>query len=221
MIPAITAGAAAQMPAPTLPSAPSPAGRSEAAVPTIVGPAKIAVIAFQVAVSSTNEFQRAFLEVQKKYTPKQQLLKTMGNQIDSLTKELQATGSKLTDQEKAAKASELDDKKKQFDREQQDDQSEFTQEMQGLFQQTASKVEDVLTAYAQQHGYTLVLDVANSQDNPVMYVGSPSMYITKEVVAAYNVKSGVPPPPPSAAPAASPRAPKAPPAKPGNTPPSQ
>ena len=70
-----------------MPSAPSPAERSEADVPTSVGPARIAVIAFQVTVTSTNEFQRAFLDVQKKFTPKRKLLKTMSDQIDSLTKE--------------------------------------------------------------------------------------------------------------------------------------
>lgn len=221
LITAVTA-AAAQMPSAPMPSAPAPADRSEAGVPTSVGPAKIGVIAFQAAVTSTNEFQRSFLDIQKKFTPKRQVLKTMSDQIDSLTKELEATDSKLTEQQKAARAHELDDKKKQFEREQQDDQTDFTQQMQDLFQQTASKVEDVLTAYAQQHGYTVVLDVGSSQDNPVMYVGSPSMNLTQEVVAAYNQKSGVPPPAPSAeTPARGPQAPKAPAAKPGSKPPSQ
>lgn len=198
---------------------PSAAGRPDASVPTSVGPTKIAVIAFQVAVTSTNEFQRAFLDVQKKFAPKRELLKTLNSQIESLTKELQATDSKLTDAEKAAKARELDEKKKQFDREQQDDQTDFTQQMQGLFQQTGAKVEDVLTSYAQQHGYTLVLDVANSQQNPVMYVGAPTEDITKEITAAYNTKSGVPPPPPAATAAPGAQAPKTPAAKPGTKPP--
>lgn len=222
---AFTAGAAAQVPAAPMPSAPAPAGQSAASastasVPTSVGPAKIAVVAFQVAVTQTNEFQRAFGDLQKKFQPKREALKALNDQIDSLTKELQATDSKLTDQEKAAKARQLDDKKKQFDREQQDDQTDFSQEMQELFQATGSKVYDVLSTYAQQHGFTLVLDVANSQQNPVMYA-LPTMDITKEVIAAYNTKSGVP------APAAAPATPRAPgaqtpraPAKPGTkTPP--
>jgi outer membrane protein len=217
MLTAFTAGAAAQMPAASMPSAPAPAGKSEEAVPSSVGPAKIAVIAFQVAVTQTNEFQRAFADVQKKFLPKRASLKTMSDQIDSLTKELQATGSKLSEQEQADKARDLDEKKKQYEREQQDDQTDFTQAMQDIFQQTATKVYDVLSSYAQEHGYTLVLDVANSQQNPVMFVGSPSMDITKEITAAYNVKSGVPPPP--ATPAAP--SPKAPAARPGTKPPAE
>ena len=54
----------------------------------------------------------------------------------------------------------------------------------------------MLAGYSQQHGYTLVLDVAQQQ-NPVLYA-SESTNITKQIIDAYNVKSGVPAPPPGA-----------------------
>ncbi|HWE85372.1 MAG TPA: OmpH family outer membrane protein [Terracidiphilus sp.] len=215
MVTAFTVGLAAQTPSAPAPSAPARAGTSAATAPSSVGPAKIAVIAFQVAVSSTNEFQRSFLDLQKKFEPKRQALHALSDEIDALTKQLKATDSKLTDQEKAAKAKQLDDKQKQFDREQQEDQTDFSQEVQELFSGTASKVYDVLSAYAQQHGYTLVLDVA-SQQTPVMYAHD-STNLTKEVIAAYNTKSGVPPPP-AGTPA--PQVPK-PAAKPAPKPPAQ
>ena len=62
----------------------------------------------------------------------------------------------------------IDDKKKQLERSAEDAQNDFQQEMQELYNGLASKVYDVLAAYAQQHGYTLVLDVAQQQ-NPVLY----------------------------------------------------
>jgi outer membrane protein len=68
--------------------------------------------------------------------------------------------------------------------------------MQELYNGLASKVYDVLAAYSQQHGYTLVLDVAQQQ-NPVLYA-SESSNITKQIIDAYNLKSGVPAPPPGA-----------------------
>lgn len=175
-------------------------------MPSSVGPAKIAVIAFQVAVAQTNEFQRAFLEVQKKFDPKRQALKALSDDIDTLTKQLQTQPSTLTEQEQATKARTLDEKKKQFDREQQDDQNDFQQATQELYSGTASKVFDVLSSYAQQHGYTLVLDIA-SQQTPVMYA-LPETDITKEIIALYNTKSGVPPPPAAApAPVGTPKTP--------------
>jgi outer membrane protein len=70
-------------------------------------------------------------------------------------------------------------------------------EMQELYSALASKVYDVLNDYAKQHGYTLVLDMAQQQ-NPVLYANE-STDITKAIIAAYNVKSGVAAP---AAPAA-------------------
>ena len=43
-------------------------------------PAKVAVIAFQTAVGQTNEFQRNFADLQKKYEPKRAQLKTMADE---------------------------------------------------------------------------------------------------------------------------------------------
>ena len=72
--------------------------------------------------------------------------------------------------------------------------------MQELYSALASKVYDVLNDYAKQHGYTLVLDVAQQQ-SPVLYA-TETTNITKAIIDAYNVKSGVPAPPASASGAA-------------------
>jgi outer membrane protein len=54
----------------------------------------------------------------------------------------------------------------------------------------------VLVSYAQQQGYTLVVDgSASQQQAPVVLFASPSTDITKAVIDAYNLKSGVPAPP--------------------------
>ena len=170
------------------------------------GPAKIAVIAFQVAVAQTNEGQRNFADLQKKYDPKRQQLKVLSDDVDNLKKQLQAQGDKLSDAERANKAKTIDDKEKQLQRQAEDAQNDFQQEMQELYNGLASKVYDVLASYAQQQGFTLVLDVAQQQ-NPVLYA-SDSTNITKQIIDAYNVKSGVPAPPPPPAETAAPAAPK-------------
>jgi outer membrane protein len=168
----------------------APAGTAAAAP---AGPAKIAVIAFQVAVAQTNEGQRNFADLQKKYDPKRQQLKALNDEIDNLTKQLQTQGDKLSDAERATRAKTIEDKKKQLERSADDAQNDMQNEMQELYNTLASKVYDVLAAYAQQHGYTLVLDVAQQQ-NPVLYA-TESTNITKEIIDAYNTKSGVPAPP--------------------------
>ncbi len=175
-------GAAAQ----TQPTAAAPAG-----------PAKIAVIAFQAAVAQTNEGQRNFADLQKKYQPQENKLKAQNDEIETLTKQLQAQGANLSDSARASQAKTIDEKKKKLDRDAEDLRTEGGQEANEMYNTLASKVYDVLAAYAQQQGYTLVLDVSQQQ-NPVLFA-LPSTDITKAVVEAYNVKSGVPAPPAQAA----------------------
>ncbi len=161
------------------------------------GPAKIAVIAFQMAVAQTNEGQRDFADLQKKYEPKRAQLKTLSDEIDGLKKQLQTQSSTLSPAERASRTKAIDDKSKQLQRSAEEAQNDFQQSMQEFYNALASKVYDVLSAYAKEHGYTLVLDVAQQQ-NPVLYA-SESSNITKPVIDAYNLKSGVPAPPAAAA----------------------
>jgi outer membrane protein len=157
------------------------------------GPAKIAVVAFQVAVGQTNEGLRNFADLKKKYEPRQQQLKALNDEIETLTKQLQAQGDKLSAADRANRAKTIDEKKKKLDRDAEDARNDFQQEIQGVYNGLASKVYDVMSTYAQQHGYTLVLDIAQQQ-NPVLYA-TESTNITKPVIEAYNLKSGVPAPP--------------------------
>jgi len=208
-------GAAAQTPA----AEPAAAATTTTTAAAPAGPPKIAVIAFQVAVGQTNEFQRNFADLQKKYDPKRQQLKTLSDEVDNLTKQLQTQGDKLSDAERASRAKTIDDKKKQLQRDGEDASNDFQNEMQEMYQGLASKVYDVLSTYAQQHGYTLVLDVAQQQ-TPVLYAVD-STNITKPIIDAYNTKSGVPAPPAPAA-GAAPAAPMPAPSRPAapKTPPS-
>jgi outer membrane protein len=172
------------------------------------GPAKVAVIEFQAAVGQTNEFQRDFADLQKKYEPKRAQLKTMADEIDNLTKQLQAQGASLSDAARASQAKTIDDKKKAAQRFAEDAQNDLTTEMNDVYGKVASKVFDVLTAYVQQQGITLVLDASETQQqSPLVLYHVENSDISKAIVDAYNVKSGVPAPPPQppSAPAAAPK----------------
>ncbi|MFZ1086640.1 MAG: OmpH family outer membrane protein [Terracidiphilus sp.] len=198
LIVTLASGLALNAAAQTLP-APAPAAPA--------GPAKIAVIQFQAAVAQTNEGQRNFADLQKKFGPKREELRTLNEEVGTLTKELQTQGDKLSDEVRATKVKTLDEKKKKLQREAEDAENDFKSESQEIFNGLASKVYEVLLSYAQQQGYTIVLDVSQEQ-NPVLFA-SPSSNISKAVIDAYNVKSGVPAPPAqAAAPAPKPAAPK-------------
>jgi outer membrane protein len=174
-------------------------------------PTKIAVIAFQAAVGQTNEGQRNFADIQKKFEPKRQQLKALSDEIDTLTKQLQTQGDSLSDAVRASRAKTIDDKKKQLDRSAEDAKNDYQGAVQDLYNSLASKVFDILAGYAQQQHYTLILDIGQQQ-TPVLFA-NPTVDITKAVIDAYNVKSGVPAPaaqPATAAPKPAVLAPKPP-----------
>ncbi len=153
---------------------------------------KVAVIAFQAAVAQTNEFQRNYADLVKKYEPRQQQLKTLSDEIEKLTKQLQ-DGSKLSDSQTASLTKELEEKKKRLTRDTEDAQSDYKAEMQQMMNTTAQKVGQVMTSFAQLRGYTLVLDAGQEEDAFVLYA-TPSTDITQAVIDAYNQESGVPAP---------------------------
>lgn len=156
------------------------------------GPTKVAVIAFQAAVAQTNEFQRNYADLEKKYEPKREQLKAESDQIDNLTKQLQMQAASLSEAERTSRSSAIDGKKKLLQRDAEDDQNDFQQDLQDMFKGVAAKVYEVMQSYAQQRGYSLVLD-ASAQQSPILFAVD-SVNITKPVLEAYNQKSGIPAP---------------------------
>ena len=171
----------------------APAAQKPSTAPA-AGPAKVAVIAFQAAVMKTNEFQRNFADLQKKYDPKRQQLKSLSDEIDALTKQLQDQSAQMSETERISKTRAVDDKKKQLDRDTQDAQTDFQGDMQQVLSGVAQKVGALMTDYAEKHGYTLVLDAGDQQTATVLYA-VPQTDITQVIIDAYNEKSGIPAPP--------------------------
>ncbi len=168
---------------------------STAAAAAPAGPAKVAVINFQGAVAQTNEGQRNFTELQKKYDPKRTALKAESDEIDTLKKQLQASGDKLSDSERQTRLKTIDEKEKALQRSGEDASNDFQQEMQQTYQQLAEKVYGTLQSYAESNGYTVVLDAAASQQQaPTVLWANKSTDITAAVIQAYNTKSGIPAP---------------------------
>jgi len=166
---------------------------AHAAAPT--GTTKVAVINFQAAVFQTNEGRAKIAALQKKFDPKRVQLKAEADEINTLKKQLQADASKLTDAERQSRTQAIDEKEKTLQRDGEDASSQYEQEMQQTYQQLAEKVYGVLQSYAQEHHYGVVLDESvGAQQPPTVLWRNDSTDITKAVIAAYNVKSGVPAP---------------------------
>jgi outer membrane protein len=184
-----------------------------AATAAPAGPAKIALIAFRPVVGSTNEFQRNLGDLEKKFQPREAQAKALADEIESLTKQLQTQGSMLSESESASRLKAIEAKKTQYQRTGEDLKKDEEQEAEEAFEAVANKVGAVMVAYAQQQGYTMILDTSLQQSQVLWADGSAD--ISKAVLEAYNVKSGVPAPP--AQPAAAAPKPAAPAPKPAGT----
>lgn len=160
------------------------------------GTTRVAIINFQQAVAQTNEFQRDFADLQKKYAPREQTLQQLNDKIEALKKQLQGSGATLTDAERQSKLKEIDDDTKNLQRGAEDLRNDEQSDGQETFQQVGQKVFNTMSTFAKQKGFGLVLD-ASQQNSPVFWF-QPTTDITSDVTAAYNAQSGVPAPVPSA-----------------------
>jgi outer membrane protein len=173
-----------------------PSAPGAPAVTAPAGPTKIAVIQFEAVVGQTNEGQRAFSELNTKFQPKQQQIKAESDEVDTLKKDLQTAGDKLSDTERQTRLRTIDEKEKTLQRNVEDARNDFSGEMNEKFGGIAQKVATVMTQYAQQNGYTLILDAGSQQQqqSPILWAAE-STNISEAVLQAYNKQSGVPAPP--------------------------
>jgi Skp family chaperone for outer membrane proteins len=184
------AGGAAELPA-----APSAAGE---AVTTGSG-SKVGTINIEQAIFASNEGQRDFEALSKKLEPKQTELKRMNDELDALKKQLNTQGDKLSEEARNTLVSSIGQKQKTLDRSVQDARDDAQAQQQDIAQRILQKMAPLIVKYANEHGYGVIIDTSNPWPNgPVLWAGQ-SVDITKAVVDAYNVESGVAAPPRPAA----------------------
>ena len=197
----VSAQTSTPAPAATAP-APAPAAAPAPVVPQAI-PAKIALIAFEQSVFATNEGQKVVLDIQKKYEPKKSQIDALGQEVDSLKKQLQSAPATLTDEERASRLKNIDTKEKQLNRDAEDATAAYNADLQEAYGKLAAKVNVTMRKYVADNGFSLLLDVSGQQ-SPVLWA-LPQTDVTEAVIAAYNTASGVAAPPPAAPSATRPR----------------
>lgn len=184
-------------PATTPPNAPSTA----AATANKPMGTKVGTINIEQAIFTSNEGQRDFQELSKKFEPKQNELKGKADEIDSLKKQLNAQQDKLNDESREKLVKQIESKQKSFDRASQDAQEDFQNQQGEIGNKILTKMAPLIVKYAGDNGYGMILDTSQQWPRgPVIWYG-PAVDITQFVVEAYNTQSGVAPPPAGSTPA--------------------
>jgi len=182
-------------PSAALPAAPSAAVPSTAGpMATSAGGTKIGTINVEQAIFASNEGQRDFDALSKKLEPKQNELKGLNDEVDNLKKQLNTQGEKLNEQARATLVKQIEQKQKSLERAVQDARDDAQNQQNEIAQRILQKMAPLLVKYAGDNGFGVIIDTSNPWPNgPVLWAG-PSVDITKPVVEAYNVQSGVPAP---------------------------
>jgi outer membrane protein len=181
----------------TPPSAPSaasstPASSAPATTPAPTGTGRVGTINIQDAIFACNEGRRDMDALQKKYEPKQAELKNQNDELESLQKQFSTQSDKLNDDAKASLQKQIETKKKTFDRNVQDAQEEVGNQQQEIASRILSKMAPLIVKYSQENGYTMIIDTSKPwPQSPVLWWNVASIDITKNVIDAYNVQSGV------------------------------
>jgi Skp family chaperone for outer membrane proteins len=159
------------------------------------GGSKLAAINIEGAIFASNEGQRDMDALQKKFEPKSTELKGKNDEIDALKKKLTTQGASLNDDSKAELQRQIEQKQKALDREAQDAREDFQNQQNEIGQRILQKMAPIILKYANDNGLGVIMDTSNPWPQGQVVWASPSVDITKPIVEAYNVQSGVAAPP--------------------------
>jgi outer membrane protein len=174
-----------------LPAAPSAAGSTPDTTAASTSN-RIGTINIEQAIFASNEGQRDFEALSKKLEPKQTELKGMNDEVESLKKQL--TNDKLNEDSRATLVKQVEDKQKKLERSVQDARDDAQAQQNEIAQRILQKMAPIIVKYAGDKGFGLIMDTSNPwPQGPVLWAG-PSVDITKAIVDAYNLQSGVPAP---------------------------
>ncbi|HXZ27870.1 MAG TPA: OmpH family outer membrane protein [Terriglobales bacterium] len=177
---------------------PAPAVSTSVAPPT-----KLGVIQMQQVILASNEGQRDFGALQKKFEPKQVELSNAKKELDDLQKQLSTQGNTLNDEARSTLVNNIQAKQKTYQRNLDDAQQDYQNQLQELINRIGEKMYKVLSTYAENNGYAVIFDISNPQTSAVLWAG-PTVDVSKAILDAYNAQSGVAAPPkaPPSAPSA-------------------
>jgi len=177
----------------TTPTATPDAPSATPATPPITG-TRVGTINIEQAIFASNEGRRDFENLGKKFEPKQNELKGLSDEIESLKKQLNTQGEKMNEDARGALVKQIETKQKSFDRAAQDAKEEFQAQQGEIGQRILQKMVPVIQKYVSENGFGLLLDTSQPWPQGPVVMAGPAVDITQPVVEAYNAQSGVPAP---------------------------
>lgn len=177
---------------------------AQAQTKTTTAPNKVGIIHIQNAIIGTKDGQKAASELQGKFAPKKAEIDKKQQDIAQLQDQLRKGSNTMSEEAKQKLMRDIDQSQKALTRQTEDAQSELDQEQGKIMQELGGRLMAVISRYAKDNGFSLIIDVS-SQQTPVLYAAN-EIDITNEVIALYdkNAPASVPAAAPAARPATAP-----------------
>jgi Skp family chaperone for outer membrane proteins len=171
--------------------------------------AKIATVDVQALTLMSDEGKALGERLEKRYQEISAELQKEQKAIEEKETRLRTQDRLMSATAKAQLAKEIDDAKIIFDRKNQDYQKEMDDLQRDLLSPVAAKVQQELSAYVNEKGYTLLIDLSAAESNVVWF--NPANDVTRDVMgrlnAAYKSSPAAKTPAPAAEKPATPPAP--------------
>lgn len=185
-------------------TAPSGAVGAAGAKPVMSAPAavptKIAILYVQNAILQSAEGKKASAEMQSKFGSRRSALEKRQADIQALQDQLKKGGSTMSDDAKNKLARQIETDGKSLQRDADDLNQDAEQEQNRIFQEMIGKLNAIVSQYATQNGFAVVLDVS-AQQSPIMWAAA-STDITTDIIRLYDqahpaAAAAAPAPPPA------------------------
>jgi outer membrane protein len=148
---------------------------------------KIGVINIQAAIANTGEGKKVIADLQTKYQPRQQELQRLQQEIGAIQDQLAKGQTTLSEEEQGRLNRESEEKQKLLKRSAEDAQNDFNSDRDAAINKIGQKMVRVINEYAQQNGFTLILDDAQIP----IYYAAKEIEVTADIIKRYDAANPV------------------------------
>lgn len=145
---------------------------------------KVGTISLQAAIVNTAEGKQASAELQSQFAARSTELQNMQKQIQDIQAKLRSSQQVLSEGETGRLQREAERLTRTSQRKQQYFQEDLSAAQQDIMNNIGRKLEDVLSRYSKENGYSVILDTSGQQ-TPVVY-GAPQVDVTEEITKLYD-----------------------------------
>jgi len=145
---------------------------------------RAAVINYQFAMASTQEGRKAIEDLQARFSPRQNELQKLTDEIRDLENQLRTQERTLSQDAQAQLVRQAEVKRKALTRAQQDLQDDLQVARDEYIATISGKMEQIVNRYAQEKNLNLILNYGDGTNTVVF--ATPAVDITQDVVKLYD-----------------------------------